>query len=117
MMDKVLYSSYGGSYIMNIIEVTEATFEAEVLQEERFVVVDFWATYCMPCQMLTPILEELAAERPDIKFCKINMEEAQSIAEKYDIMTLPILIFFKNGKVVDESIGLISKEQLQSFLK
>ena len=82
---------------MSIIEVTEATFEAEVLQEERFVVVDFWATYCMPCQMLTPILEELAAERPDIKFCKINMEEAQSIAEKYDIMTLPILIFFKNG--------------------
>ena len=57
---------------MNIIEVTEATFEAEVLQEERFVVVDFWATYCMPCQMLTPILEELATERPDIKFCKIK---------------------------------------------
>ena len=101
---------------MEIIELTSATFDAEVLQSDRLVIVDFWATWCTPCRMLAPVLEEIAAERTDIKICKINVDEAQDIAEKYGVMSLPILIFFENGEAVDESIGLISKDQLVSLL-
>lgn len=101
---------------MEIIELTSETFDAEVLQSDRLVIVDFWATWCTPCRMLAPILEEVAAERTDIKICKINVDEAQDIAEKYGVMSLPILIFFENGEAVDESLGLISKDQLVSLL-
>lgn len=101
---------------MEIIELTSETFDAEVLQSDRLVIVDFWATWCTPCRMLAPILEEVAAERTDIKICKINVDEAQDIAEKYGVMSLPILIFFENGEAVNESLGLISKDQLVSLL-
>lgn len=101
---------------MSVMELTEETFDAEVLQEEKFVVVDFWATWCTPCQMLSPILEETAAERSDIKVCKLNVDEAPNIAEKYGIMSIPALMFFKDGQLVDESIGVISKDRLLSFL-
>lgn len=101
---------------MNVIELTNETFDSEVLEADRLVIVDFWATWCTPCRMLTPILEELAEEHPEIKVCKINVDEAQDIAERYGIMSLPILVFFENGEIMDESIGLISKEQLLSLL-
>mgnify|MGYP000952360125 CR=1 FL=1 len=101
---------------MGIVELTEETFETEVLQESRLVIVDFWATWCTPCRMLTPILEEIAAERTDIKICKINMDEAQRITEEYGVMTLPMLIYFKNGEVFDESVGLVSKDRILSVL-
>lgn len=101
---------------MSVIELTNETFDSEVLEADRLVIVDFWATWCTPCRMLTPILEELAEEHPEIKVCKINVDEAQHIAERYGIMSLPILVFFENGEIMDESIGLISKEQLLSLL-
>lgn len=101
---------------MEVIELTGENFEAEVLRADRLVIVDFWASWCTPCRMLAPILEEIAAEHPDIKVCKINVDEAQDIAEKYGVMSLPILIFFENGEAVDESIGLVSKEQIISLL-
>ena len=101
---------------MEVIELTGENFEAEVLRADRLVIVDFWASWCTPCRMLAPILEEIAAEHPDIKVCKINVDEAQDIAEKYGVMSLPILIFFENGEAVDESIGLVSKEQIVSLL-
>ena len=101
---------------MGIIELTGETFEAEVLKSDRLVIVDFWATWCTPCRMLTPILEEIAAERPDIKICKINMGDAQDIAEQYAVMSLPALLYFKNGELIEDSIGLISKERILSLL-
>ena len=101
---------------MDIIELTEATFDSEVLQSNQLVIVDFWATWCTPCRMLTPILEEIAAERKDIKICKIDVDATQDIAEKYGVMSLPMLIFFENGEAVDESLGLVSKERLLSLL-
>jgi thioredoxin len=101
---------------MSIIELTGETFEAEVLKSDRLVIVDFWATWCTPCRMLTPILEEIAAERPDIKICKINMDDAQDIAEQYAVMSLPALLYFKNGELIEDSIGLISKERILSLL-
>lgn len=101
---------------MSVVELTKETFEAEVLREKKFVVVDFWATWCTPCRMLAPILEEVEEERADIKVCKLNIDETPDIVEKYGIMSIPALLFFKDGDTAGESIGLISKERLLSFL-
>ena len=79
---------------MGIIELTEETFDAEVLQDKKFVIVDFWASWCTPCRMLAPILEEIADEYPNIKVCKLNVDDAPNIAERYGIMSLPALLFF-----------------------
>ncbi|WP_315005586.1 thioredoxin [uncultured Selenomonas sp.] len=102
---------------MAVIELTRETFASEVLAETRMVVVDFWASYCMPCRMLIPVLEEASAARSDVKFYKINVDDAQDIAERYGVMSMPILIFFKNGEPVDESIGLITKDELLAILE
>ena len=101
---------------MAVLELTRETFYTEVLREKRLVIVDFWAAYCTPCRMLIPVLEEIAAERSDVKICKLNVDEAQDIAERYGVMSMPILIFFKNGEPINESIGLISKERLLAML-
>ena len=102
---------------MAVIELTRETFDSEVLVEKRMVVVDFWASYCMPCRMLIPVLEEASTARSDVTFCKINVDDAQDIAERYGVMSMPILIFFKNGEPVDESIGLITKDELLAILE
>ena len=101
---------------MAITELTADMFDSEVLQSDQLVIVDFWATWCTPCSMLVPILEEIAAEHMDIKICKINMDDAQDIAERYAVMSLPALLFFKDGTVIEECIGLVSKERILSLL-
>ncbi|EFR40505.1 MULTISPECIES: thioredoxin [Selenomonas] len=101
---------------MGIIELTEETFDAEVLQDKKFVIVDFWASWCTPCRMLAPILEEIADEYPNIKVCKLNVDDAPNIAERYGIMSLPALLFFDSGEIINESIGLVSRERVLSFL-
>ena len=101
---------------MGIIELTEETFDAEVLQDKKFVIVDFLASWCTPCRMLAPILEEIADEYPNIKVCKLNVDDAPNIAERYGIMSLPALLFFDSGEIINESIGLVSRERVLSFL-
>ena len=101
---------------MGIIELTEETFDAEVLQDKKFVIVDFWASWCTPCRMLAPILEEIADEYPNIKVCKLNVDDAPNIAERYGIMSLPALLFFDSVEIINESIGLVSRERVLSFL-
>ena len=101
---------------MGIIELTEETFDAEVLQDKKFVIVDFWASWCTPWRMLAPILEEIADEYPNIKVCKLNVDDAPNIAERYGIMSLPALLFFDSGEIINESIGLVSRERVLSFL-
>ena len=101
---------------MGISELTEETFDAEVLQDKKFVIVDFWASWCTPCRMLAPILEEIADEYPNIKVCKLNVDDAPNIAERYGIMSLPALLFFDSGEIINESIGLVSRERVLSFL-
>ncbi len=100
------------------IEITDATFAKEVLESEMPVVVDFWATWCGPCKMIAPILEELAKEMGDkVKITKLDVDSNNQTAGKYKIMSIPSLLFFRNGQVVDQVIGAASKSQLLSRLE
>ena len=101
---------------MSALHVTNENFEAEVLKSEKPVLVDFWAAWCGPCQMLLPGIEELAGEVGDAKICKVNVDEECELAEKYSVMTIPTLIVFRDGKPAEKSIGVISKEQILKLI-
>ena len=98
------------------LTLTAENFNSEVLESDLPVLVDFWASWCTPCRMLAPILEEIADEYPNIKVCKLNVDDAPNIAERYGIMSLPALLFFDSGEIINESIGLVSRERVLSFL-
>ena len=98
-------------------KITKDNFETEVLQSDKPVLVDFWANWCGYCKMLTPELELVAAERPDIKFCSLNTDEETELAIRYGVMSLPTLILFQNGEVETTAIGYRKKEELLELLK
>ena len=99
------------------VNITDDTFETEVLQSDKLVLVDFWATWCGPCKMIAPILEEIADEMSDqIKVTKMDVDVNKVVAGKFNIMSIPSLLFFKNGKMVDQIVGAVPKAQLLSRL-
>ena len=102
---------------MSVIKVNTDNFEKEVLQSEKTVLVDFYADWCGPCKMLSPIIDEVAEEIENVKVCKINIDESRDLAGNYDIMSIPTLLVFKNGKVVNSSLGLINKEKVLNLIK
>jgi len=103
---------------MSEINITDNNFEEEVLNSDVPVLVDFWAPWCGPCQMMGPIFDELSNEYPieKAKIVKINVDENQAIAGKYKVMSIPTFLIFKGGEVVDQMIGGVAKEKLQSLL-
>ena len=102
---------------MPAIHLTEANFEQEVMHSEIPVLVDFWAPWCGPCKMLSPIIDEIAGEVTDVKICKVNTDEVDSIAFKYRVMSIPTLILFKNGTPVATSVGAKQKAEVLQFIR
>ena len=94
------------------LHVNTETFEQEVLKSDKPVLVDFWATWCGPCQMLGPTIEEVEAERPDIKVVKLDIDESTPIAAEYRIQAVPTMMIFRNGKVAAQTMGVRPKEQI-----
>lgn len=102
---------------MEIIKVSSEDFEKEVLQSEKPVLIDFYAEWCGPCKMLTPTVEEIANENTNIKVVKVNIDEAHDIAVKYDIMSIPTLLFIRNGQEVDRVVGYVGKDIILNMIK
>lgn len=101
---------------MAAIVITKENFDRKVLKAEGTVLIDFWATWCGPCRMLSPIVDEVASEHPDVKVGKINVDEQPELAQQFGIMSIPTLLVFKNGEKVQESVGLIPKEKVESLI-
>ncbi len=101
---------------MSVIHVTNESFEKEVLKATQPVLLDFWASWCGPCRMVAPILDEIAAERSDIKVCKVNVDEEAALAAQFGVMSIPTLVVMKEGKVVNQSVGARPKEQILQML-
>lgn len=102
---------------MNVTILTEKNFEQEVLKSEKPVLIDFWASWCGPCRMLSPLVDELAEEHSEFKFCKVNVDEEENLAKNFGIISIPTLIVFKNGEQKAKSIGSIPKEAILELIK
>lgn len=100
------------------MNITNANFEKEVLQSDVPVLVDFWASWCMPCRMLAPVIDELSEEANGAyKVGKINVDESPELASKFGVMNIPTILVFKNGQVAEKSVGVVPKAQLASLVK
>lgn len=97
--------------------LTSENFDREVLQADKLVVVDFWATWCGPCMMLSPVMEELDGEMTDVKFCKVNVDDERDLAMEYGVQSIPMLLFVKNGEIVGTSIGYADKETIRARIE
>ena len=100
-----------------MVKITNENFEDEILKSDKTVFIDFYADWCAPCKMLSPIIEGVAEENNDIKVAKINVDELQELAIKYEVMSIPTLVVIKNGQEVNRSVGFISKSQILELLK
>ena len=102
---------------MEVLHITKENFEAEVLNSDKPVLLDFWASWCGPCRMLAPILDDIAGEREDIKVCKVNVDEEPDLARQFGVMSIPTVVFLKNGREVDRKVGLMPEAALEAALK
>ena len=101
---------------MASIEITADNFEQEVLKSDKPVLVDFWAVWCGPCTMLSPVVEEIAAEHPEIKVGKVNVDEQQALAQQFRINGIPALLFFKDGELAGTSVGAVPKADVEELI-
>lgn len=101
---------------MAVLTITKDNFESEVLKSEKPVLIDFWAAWCGPCKMVSPVIDEIAEERDDILVGKINIDEQSELAQKYGVMSIPTMIVFKNGEVANKNVGAIPKENILAML-
>ena len=99
------------------LEITTATFEQEVTNSTQTVLVDFWASWCGPCRMLGPVIDQLGSELTDVKVCKIDVDANQDLAAKYKVETIPTLVVFEGGKEVKRSVGVQPKPAILAMLK
>ena len=102
---------------MEILKVTSENFEEEVLKSDKTVLIDFYADWCGPCKMLSPIIESVANENEDIKVVKINVDNAQDLAIEYQVMSIPTIVVIKDGQEVNRTVGVVSKSQIEEMVK
>lgn len=103
---------------MSVISLNEKNFEEEVLKSEKTVLIDFWASWCGPCKMMSPVIDAIAEEMGEkVKVCKINIDEEQNLAVKYNVMSIPTFVVLKDGKEVARSVGVQDKAEIISMIK
>lgn len=101
---------------MAVVTITKENFEQEVLQSTKPVLLDFWASWCGPCRMLSPVVDEVAEERTDVKVGKVNVDEQPELASRFGVVSIPTLVVMKNGKIVDQAIGARPKNAILGML-
>jgi thioredoxin 1 len=101
---------------MSVITITKDNFQQEIMESSQTVMLDFWASWCGPCRMLSPVIDEIAEERSDIKVGKVNVDEQPELARSFRIMSIPTVAVMKNGKVVRQSMGVRPKKQIEELL-
>lgn len=103
---------------MAVVSLNEKNFEEEVLKSNKIVLIDFWASWCGPCKMMSPVVDKIAEEMNDnVKVCKVNIDEEQNLAVKYNVMSIPTFVVIKEGKEIGRTIGAQDKEEIKKMLK
>lgn len=102
---------------MSAVNINQANFQNEVIDSDRPVLLDFWAPWCGPCRMVVPIVEEIAAERSDVKVGKVNVDEQPELARQFGVMSIPTLVVMRDGKIVRQAVGAQPKPQILDMLK
>ena len=101
---------------MSVLTITKENFQSEVIESSKPVLVDFWASWCGPCRMMSPVIDQIGEEREDIKVGKINVDEQPELASQFQVMTIPTLVVFSEGEVVNKAIGVMSKQKVLDLL-
>ena len=101
---------------MAVITITKENFQSEVVQSDKPVLMDFWATWCGPCRMVSPIVDQIADERSDIKVGKINVDEQPELAQQFRIISIPTLVVMKDGQIANKAVGAMPKEEILALL-
>ncbi len=102
---------------MSVLEFTDNNFEEEVLKSDKTVLIDFYADWCGPCKMMSPIIDEIAEENSEVKVGKVNVDDNMEVAEKYQIMSIPTILVVKNGNVTKQFVGVTSKSEIEEAIK
>lgn len=102
---------------MSIINLTKDSYHNEVMETEKVVVIDFWATWCGPCKMMAPVVEDVAKDYPDVKVCKVNVDEEPELSNAFKIVSIPTIVVIKNGEIIDSVVGYRPKEDIEKIIK
>ena len=101
---------------MAALHITKENFDSEVLHSDKKVLIDFWASWCGPCKMVSPIIDEIASEQDAVKICKVNVDEQPELAQAFGVMSIPTLVVIENGKIVDQAIGARPKADILALI-